>query len=259
MVGGSVVVGELIAPCLAEIHALRIFDLRPPQNDSYENIQGDVTKYDDLVTATAGMEALIYLAMGNLHWKELSGIVSALDVNIKGLYLSLMAAHQAGITALKDHHLYSHKGRGPRSGEPIIRNHKHAIAISVEMNHRMMLSAPEGTSVMESSEQYLRSGVLALKLAAWIRELGYDATAHIDGNYELICPLVAVDAGLGTSTGVDVVVDGEVHGHGGARGQLEEQVVGHLREAVRYPLAEGPLPGKGHGLLRAEATGHAAA
>jgi reductive dehalogenase len=76
--------------------------------------------------------------------------------------------------------------------------HTHAIAITVEMDHRMMLSAPKGSSVMESSEQYLRSGILALKLAAWIRELGYEATAHIDGNYEVICPLVAVDAGLGT-------------------------------------------------------------
>jgi reductive dehalogenase len=66
------------------------------------------------------------------------------------------------------------------------------------MDHRMMQSSPMGTSVMESSEQYLRSGVLALKLAAWIRELGYEATSHIDGNYEVICPLVAVDAGLGT-------------------------------------------------------------
>jgi reductive dehalogenase len=65
------------------------------------------------------------------------------------------------------------------------------------MDHEMMQSAPLGTSVMESSEQYLGSGVLALKLAAYIRDMGYDATAHIDGNYELICPLVAVDAGLG--------------------------------------------------------------
>ena len=80
----------------------------------------------------------------------------------------------------------------------IQRLHEHAIAITVEMDHRMMQSAPEGSSVMESSEQYLRSGILALKLAAWIRELGYEASAHIDGNYEVICPLVAADAGLGT-------------------------------------------------------------
>lgn len=107
-------------------------------------------------------------------------------------------AHSVGFTSLKEYHLYSHKGRGPNSGSPIRLRHEHAIALTVEMDHRMMQSAPMGTTVMESSEQYLQSGVLALKLAAWIRELGYEATAHIDGNYEVVCPLVAVDAGLGT-------------------------------------------------------------
>jgi reductive dehalogenase len=113
-------------------------------------------------------------------------------------WLKRTGAHSVGFTRLQDYHLYSHKGRGPRSGSPIQNNYDHAIALTVEMDHRMMQSAPEGSSVMESSEQYLQSGVLALKLAAWIRELGYEATAHIDGNYEVICPLVAVDAGLGT-------------------------------------------------------------
>jgi len=107
-------------------------------------------------------------------------------------------AHSAGITLLRDYHLYSHKGRGPRAGEPIRNNHRYAIALTVEMDHRMMQSAPAGSSVMESSEQYLRSGALALKLALFIREMGFGATAHIDGNYEVICPLVATDAGLGT-------------------------------------------------------------
>lgn len=112
-------------------------------------------------------------------------------------WLKQTGAHSVGFTSLKDYHLYSHKGRGSRSGEPIKRIHENAIAITVEMDHRLMQSAPEGSSVMESSEQYLRSGVLALKLATYIRELGYESTAHIDGNYEVICPLVAVDAGLG--------------------------------------------------------------
>lgn len=106
-------------------------------------------------------------------------------------------AHQVGFTSLEAHHLYTHKGRGPRSGEVIEHRKERAIAITVEMSHLMMQSAPLGTSVMESSEQYLRSGVLALKLAAWIRNLGYTATAHVDGQYEVICPLVAADAGLG--------------------------------------------------------------
>jgi reductive dehalogenase len=112
-------------------------------------------------------------------------------------WMKQTGAHSVGFTELKAYHLYSHKGRGPKKGEVIEKKYDSAIAITVEMDQRMMQSAPMGTSVMESSEQYLRSGVLALKLAAWIRELGYEATAHIDGNYEVICPLVAVDAGLG--------------------------------------------------------------
>jgi len=113
-------------------------------------------------------------------------------------WLKQTGAHQVGFTPLRDYHLYSHKGRGKRSGQVIEKDHSQAIAITVEMSQRMMQSAPQGSSVMESSEQYLRSGILSLKLAAWIRGLGYEATAHIDGNYEVICPLVAVDAGLGT-------------------------------------------------------------
>ncbi len=113
-------------------------------------------------------------------------------------WLKRTGAHSVGFTSLQDYHLYSHKGRGPSCGSPIQNNYDHAIALTVEMDHRMMQSAPEGSSVMESSEQYLQSGVLALKLAAWIRELGYEASSHIDGNYEVICPLVAADAGLGT-------------------------------------------------------------
>lgn len=34
-------------------------------------------------------------------------------------------------------------------------------------------------------------------MATFIRNLGYEARAHIDGNYEVVCPLVARDAGLG--------------------------------------------------------------
>lgn len=112
-------------------------------------------------------------------------------------WMKKTGAHSVGFTQLKDYHLYSHKGRGANAGQLILRVHENAIAITVEMDYEMMQAAPLGSSVMESSEQYLRSGVLALKLAAFIRDMGYEATAHIDGNYELICPLVAVDAGLG--------------------------------------------------------------
>jgi nucleoside-diphosphate-sugar epimerase len=98
VVGGSGIVGALITPYLAEVHTLRIFDLNPAQQDIFDYFQGDVTRYDDLTAAASGMDALIYLAMGNLHWKELSGVITAFDVNIKGVHLALLAAHEAGIT-----------------------------------------------------------------------------------------------------------------------------------------------------------------
>jgi len=108
-----------------------------------------------------------------------------------------LGAHSVGITLLKDYHLYSYKGRGKLYGHEINNKHTFAIALTVEMNHQMMQTAPQGPVVMESTQQYLNSGTIALQIAHFIRNLGYSAKAHIDGNYELICPLVARDAGLG--------------------------------------------------------------
>jgi ferredoxin len=51
--------------------------------------------------------------------------------------------------------------------------------------------------VLESAHQYVRAAQIALQLGTLIRSLGYPARAHIDGNYRVIAPLVARDAGLG--------------------------------------------------------------
>src|SRR5438045_9672337 len=97
VVGGSGIVGSLVAPILAESHELRIFDLRPPQAGHYDYFQGDVTNFDQLTKAVDGMDRLVYMAMGSLEWESLQGVVSAFDVNVKVLHLALRAAHQAGI------------------------------------------------------------------------------------------------------------------------------------------------------------------
>jgi len=97
VVGGSGSVGTLVTPILAETHELRIFDIRPPQNGPYDYFRGDVTNYDELTKAVVGMDKLVYMAMGNLDWEALQGVVSAFDVNVKGVHLALRAAHQAGL------------------------------------------------------------------------------------------------------------------------------------------------------------------
>lgn len=108
-----------------------------------------------------------------------------------------LGALAVGFTRLQDYHLYSHVGRGPDFGRPVTLTHKYAIAFTVEMTREMLDSAPKGPTVMESARQYLNSGTLAVQMAEFIRRLGYPARAHIDGNYRVVCPLVALDAGLG--------------------------------------------------------------
>jgi ferredoxin len=108
-----------------------------------------------------------------------------------------IGAVSVGVTELMDYHLYSHVGRGPDFGSPVELSHRYAIALTVEMSKEMIDSAPLGPTVMESAQQYLSSGAIAVQIADCIRRLGYPARAHIDGNYRVVCPLVARDAGLG--------------------------------------------------------------
>jgi reductive dehalogenase len=108
-----------------------------------------------------------------------------------------LGAVDVGMTHLEDYHMYSTGGRGDRYGKTYDKQHKYAIAVTVEMDIQMVGSAPSGSIVMESARQYLESGKIAVQMANFIRNIGYEARAHIDGNYEVICPLVARDAGLG--------------------------------------------------------------
>lgn len=106
-------------------------------------------------------------------------------------------AVSVGLTTLKDQHWYSQVGRGPDFGKPAQLPHTHAIAFTVAMDKAMMDAAPYGPTVMESARQYMHAAVIATSVAKYIRSLGYHARAHIDGNYRVVCPLVARDAGLG--------------------------------------------------------------
>jgi ferredoxin len=108
-----------------------------------------------------------------------------------------LGAHSVGITELKDYHKYTHVGRGAGYADPVKLDHPFALAITVEMDKEMVDRAPRSPTVMESARQYLNAGVIAVNLAELVRRLGYRARAHIDGNYRVICPLVARDAGLG--------------------------------------------------------------
>jgi len=108
-----------------------------------------------------------------------------------------IGAVSVGIAELKDYHFYSTVGRGSDYGRTITPDHGFAVVLTVEMDRYMLDRAPFGPAVMESAQQYLASGAIALQIAGFIRNLGYPARAHIDASYRVVCPLVARDAGLG--------------------------------------------------------------
>jgi ferredoxin len=104
----------------------------------------------------------------------------------------------AGIARLKEDHVYTHVGRGPGVyGERVDLDHSFALVFTVEMDRLLVRQAPRMPVLLESGRQYLRAAMIAIPIASYIRSLGYSARAHTDGNYRIVVPPVAVDAGLG--------------------------------------------------------------
>jgi len=161
----------------------------------------DATFYHPYTFTSAEANFITVSALSQLVTAKPVPTKKEIDAQKIALYIKSWAkklgAKSVGITSMKDYHFYSHKGRGERYGKPIENNHKNGIALTFEMDKEMLDAAPYGTAIMESAQQYLVAGTVAVQIATFIRELGYEATAHIDGKYEVVCPLVARDAGLG--------------------------------------------------------------
>ncbi len=134
---------------------------------------------------------------GKVAERRVDGTPEEWTEALGGLARSLGAV-DVGVTALEPYHVYTHVGRGSGEyGETVDLDHRWAFAFTVEMDHRRILQAPAPPVVEESARQYVEGAKIALVAASWIRRLGYPARAHIDGNYRIIAPLVARDAGLG--------------------------------------------------------------
>ncbi len=191
-----------------------------PQYRSYYQMRPERQAFDDRLRKKPGLlsphaklaDPLLFAAAdGSFFLTEaLAGAVdgpvsperSLLPLPEMSAYIKSLArhygAHQVGITDLRPYHVYSHIGRGQGVyGDPVPVEGQWAIAFTVEMDFAMTGSGPHPPAVMESAHQYVEAARTAVQLAAAIRLMGYPARAHIDGNYRVICPLVARDAGLG--------------------------------------------------------------
>jgi ferredoxin len=102
------------------------------------------------------------------------------------------------VTRLRDYHVYTHSGRHLHNwGEKIQIDHPYAVVFSVEMDYHMVHNAPLPPASTETAIEYMRIANIAICIAAYIKNIGYKARAHIDGNYQVLATAVAHDAGLG--------------------------------------------------------------
>jgi ferredoxin len=121
----------------------------------------------------------------------------AMSLRVKG-FAGYLGADLVGITKLNPAYVYSHIGRSPGEwGSPISLDHPYAIAICVEMDHGMIRHAPHHATTTETAQKYFKTAHVATVVARYINLLGYQARAHVDGNYRVLCVPIAVDAGLG--------------------------------------------------------------
>ena len=116
---------------------------------------------------------------------------------LKGL-ASFYGADLVGIAKLDESFYYSHRGRKPENyGESIDQFHKYGIVFATEMDKDMINRAPLIGEGLEVTKGYVNTAVIGMILSYYLREIGYTARNHMDGNYLVIAPLVAEAAGLG--------------------------------------------------------------
>ncbi|GAA0177644.1 reductive dehalogenase domain-containing protein [Clostridium sediminicola] len=103
-----------------------------------------------------------------------------------------------GVTKMEDYHYYTNRGREKETyGDEVIPNHLYGIAFAVDMNQDFINTAPQLPESIAVVKGYLEAANIGMVLSYYIRSLGYDARNHMDGNYLVIAPLVAQDAGIG--------------------------------------------------------------
>ncbi|MBW1644433.1 MAG: reductive dehalogenase [Deltaproteobacteria bacterium] len=120
---------------------------------------------------------------------------------IKG-YATNIGADLVGITKINPLWIYSHRGEifhenWEEWGREIPADHKFAVIVAHEMSVDMIGPAPHTPSVMESMKNYAKGAYISTQLAAFIANLGYEATANHLRHYTAILPPLAVDAGMG--------------------------------------------------------------
>ncbi|MBT9132849.1 MAG: N-acetyl-alpha-D-glucosaminyl-diphospho-ditrans,octacis-undecaprenol 4-epimerase [Firmicutes bacterium] len=90
IVGGAGYVGSIVVPTFEKEFECTYFDIKPVPGHEDRTILADVGDEEKVRQAVAGVDAILYLAMGN-------EIKPAFDVNVCGLYRFLYISLKAGM------------------------------------------------------------------------------------------------------------------------------------------------------------------
>lgn len=138
-----------------------------------------------------------HLAEGEENPKRAETDPQNMTDRLKGL-AAYYGAGVVGVTKMKDEHYYTHRGRHLENhGEPVVNRHRYGIVFAVEMEKELIFKAPMQPEAVAVTKGYIQASIIGMVLSYYIRELGYPARNHMDGNYLVIAPLVAQDAGIG--------------------------------------------------------------
>lgn len=116
---------------------------------------------------------------------------------VKGL-AEFYGAKLVGIAPYEKEYYYSHRGRMDENyGEIVDMNLPYTIVFAVEMDAEYINNAPTLPESIAVTKGYADAAIIGMMLTYYIKELGYDARNHMDGNYLMVMPLAARAAGLG--------------------------------------------------------------
>jgi reductive dehalogenase len=139
----------------------------------------------------------------NLKKAPLPEDLQELTNHIKSLCYFL-DSDMVGICEAPEYVWYSHDADG-KAIEP---RHPYALVLLIDQGYETMAgsSGDDWISASQSYRAYLKGSTIACTVAAYIRELGYDARAHTDQDSEVLHLPLAVLAGLGELSRIGEVV-----------------------------------------------------
>ena len=123
--------------------------------------------------------------------KEFSNVIKSVA--------KLYGASDVKIIKSENEFFYSHRGRTDAAYGDEIDSEKWPITIvfSFPMDEAMIKKAPRVEESMAVTHGYVISAIIGMILAFTIKNWGFEARNHMDGNYLMVLPIAAKSAGIG--------------------------------------------------------------